>query len=168
MTSNALPPHGDSHDEEILRMMDVGEFAELNDFLGEILHPEISPDLNSSMVAMRTTAQDSSHHHYHYQQGCAPVSPLPTSTITSASGLPLAPAMYISDASMRVSPAHSVSGGDSSSGDDSSTGPGEDGIPHTVTTGMLGYCGSVQDAHEQHQQAASKDDVVAKKKIRRR
>jgi hypothetical protein len=176
-----LPPVADQHDEDILRMMDVGEYAELNDFLGEILHPEISPDqLSSSMTDLETTPA-TSHYPLQYQQQqqqqqqeSKPISPLTSSPSLVSSttvqqplhnAIPSAP----SEPSIRVSPAPSITSSGDSSGDDSSTSV-EDGIPHTVTTGPFSHDDTFLDGHRQNQLAAtsSTDDVVATKKIRRR
>ncbi len=150
--------------------MDVGEYAELHDFLGEILHPEISPDLNSSMTAIATSSESQYPLQYQQQQleGSVPVSPLAASMVC-APKLPLHNSHKpIPEASNRVSPAPSIASGGDSSGDDSSTAA-EDGIPHTVTTGPFQYDDTFQEAHQQHKNTAtSSEDVVAKKKIRRR
>jgi hypothetical protein len=169
MSINALlPPTLNQQDhDEVFKMMDVGEFAELNDFLGEIdLHPisgvvDMSPDFNSSMIS--TTAAASL---------TAPVSPesmtqTTNNSVAAAPSLPVAPVLSAS----RVSPAPSVSSGGESSGDEGSVDQEQEHVPSTVVTKTSR---SVQAKHLKNQKAATTaapsvpEDAAQLKKNRRR
>jgi hypothetical protein len=163
------------HDEEVFKMMDVGEFAELNDFLGEFLcNPTdefIHQPMATTSAAAPTLAFNTS----------SPVSPdISTQTYqagAAAAAPPSVPSMQlqVEDPTARVSPTPSVSGGESSSSNSSRTDADEDysfAPPSTAVPAVVTTSSGIHDAHVKNQQAATKPTPSAPsaedKKNRRR
>jgi hypothetical protein len=173
MTVNALlPPTLNQQDDEVFKMMDVGEFgefSELNDFLGDIdLHPvDISPisshEYSLSMMtgaAVSAPAPEVPHHQFNTMM--APVSPdIVAQTTTNSNNNAVLPVAPVLSSSSRISPAPSVSSGGESSGDESSVNNHHNQqqqqqnrkVPSTVVTTTSK---SIQETHLRNMKAATK------------
>jgi hypothetical protein len=186
MTVNALlPPTLNQQDDEVFKMMDVGEFgefSELNDFLGDIdLHPvDISPlssheyslSVMTGPAAVSAPAPEVPHHQYNTMM--APVSPeIVAHTTTNSNNNDVLPVAPVLSSSSRISPAPSVSSGGESSGDESSVNNHQQQqqqqnrkVPSTVVTTT-----SIQETHSKNKKAATSSppqENVQLKKDRRR